>query len=174
MLWQISVANEGEARHFLNNLDQAKRRTPRDNLGVLLFCDNSLEGISLPLAGTLAEGIALWKCNDLSAKTSDHKNIKIRAILLRQDLTLTNRVAVAFQKLAYTPGGKFIDRSPVIAAMFATYDRAPEDAELFWADVRSGENGHRGKRVRLIYVQYLLGPISQSTKYTVVKVETLE
>ena len=31
-----------------------------------------------------------------------------------------------------------------------------------------------GKRVRLLYVQYLLAPISQSTKYTVVKVEALE
>src|ERR1035437_1597478 len=31
-----------------------------------------------------------------------------------------------------------------------------------------------GKRVRLIYVQYLLAPISQSTKYTVVKVDALE
>ncbi len=84
----------------------------------------------------LAEGLALWKWES-SAVRKLHTGDERSFLMLNYHYDVTLKVG-EFIRHSETADFKHLKRSPVVAAMFATYNVNPKAALEFWAVVRDG------------------------------------
>lgn len=90
----------------------------------------------------LAEGLAFWRW-EKDGQRALHVADERAFLMLTEHYDLTTKVG-NFLNASKLSEARFMNRRPVVAAMFATFDKAPVIAEHFWSAIRDG-NGMASK-----------------------------
>lgn len=133
---KYEAASEQDMRQLYATIDRGKPRTRGMVIASYLSGTDEFPGYNKAILRLLAQGLTWWKWerNDHRAL---HTGDEVSMLLLRDH----NKVALsvgAFIKDSKPADFKHLKRQPVIAAMFATFDKAPQIAADFWVKVRDG------------------------------------
>lgn len=164
-LMHYEAKSEQDMRQLYATIDRGKARNMGNVVVSYLSGRTEFPDYSKALLRTLAEGVALWKWEQSETRalhTGDE-----RSYLL---LTDHHKVALnvgQFIRDSDPKDFKHLKRMPVVAAMFATFDKAPDIAKRFWAVVRDGvgvqEKGDPRHALRNYLFQTALAAKAQSS-----------
>lgn len=129
------VHNQTQLKMLYRTYDRAKARTDAHLTKVQLAGTPVMEGLNISLVGKISGGLKFWyfdEPHDRGRVTPE----QVAAIVQNQLFELWRRVALCVQTHAVEH--KHIARSPVIGAMFATFEKVPTKAEEFWGPVATG------------------------------------
>jgi hypothetical protein len=133
---RYEAKTEQDMRQLFATIDRGKGRNPGNVVVSYLAGRDEFPGYSKSLLKSMAEGLALWKWEESHIRqlhTGDE-----RSYLLLTDHHKTALNVGQFVRESDPKDFKHLKRMPVLAAMFATFDKAPAVARGFWATVRDG------------------------------------
>lgn len=129
------VHNQQQLKLLYSTYDRLKARTDGHLNKVQLVGTSVMEGINVSLIEKLTGGLKFWYFDD----QRDRGRItpeQLSAIVQNQLFDLWRHVGLCVQ--AHASEHKHIARSPVIGAMFATFEKVPTKAHEFWGPVANG------------------------------------
>ncbi len=132
------AASEADVRMLYASIDRNKARTKANVIVAYLYGTKEWEGQWKDELKLLAEGMSFWKWPlDHVRKRHDGDD---RAYLLQTEHNSLGRTVGAFMIDSRSAGKNafHIRRSPVVAAMFATFEKSATDSINFWTPVRDG------------------------------------
>jgi hypothetical protein len=132
---KYKVESQQQLKLLYSTYDRLKARTDGHCTTVLLVGTPVMDGINTSLITKLTAGLKFWHFEH----ECDRRRItpeQINAIIQNELPQLWRRTALELQE--YYLEQKHVARFPVIAAMFATFDKVPTVAPDFWTPVASG------------------------------------
>jgi hypothetical protein len=133
---KYDAKSEQDMRQLYATIDRGKPRNRGMVVTSYLSGTDEFPGYAKGTLRLLAQGLTwwLWDSPDLR---SLHTGDEVAMLMLRDHHKLALAVG-AFTKDSKPADFKHLKRQPVIAAMFATYQKAPQIARDFWLKVRDG------------------------------------
>jgi hypothetical protein len=136
-LLKYEAATDHDMRQLYATIDRNKARTSGNVVISYLAGRQEFIHFNKRILKALAESLAFWKWETESQRllhTPDD-----RAFLMLTDHYQLSMKVGNFINASKTVDIKHLSRRPVISAMYATFDKAPEIALAFWRGVASGE-----------------------------------
>lgn len=133
---RYSAKTENDMRRLYASLDRGKGRTKSNVVTSYLFETDEWSGFGKHVIGWIAEGLALWlwpKQHEQLMHDGDD-----RAYLLMTEYLNLGRLVGNFIQSHQSDKIKFLRRAPVVAAMFATFNKDASAAQEFWDSVALG------------------------------------
>jgi len=136
-LLRYEATTEHDMRQLYASIDRNKARTSGNVVIAYLSGREEFSQLNKQTIRRLAEALSFWKW-DQEGQRLLHTPDDRAFLMLTEHYQLTTRVGnwINAQK---SPDIKHLLRRPVIASMFATFDKAPEIAAAFWKSVATGE-----------------------------------
>ncbi len=131
-----SVENEAQLRALYSVWDQGAMRTPGHITKALLVGSDVMAGMASSNIGPLSAGFRIWRWENYNERCSKGIPSEVVALLQGQYATLFPVVARYLQ--IHYKDALFVKRAATVAAMFATFEKAPQDAPTFWDPVCTG------------------------------------
>jgi len=133
-----AVDSESQLKALYSSYDRAKTRSDLHLTRLELVGSDAVAGLNKNTVTRLPPGVRFW----LFATRSQQKACGPAelAILITRDHAALFRLVGAFFETLDRPALELMCRQPVLAALFATFDRVPTVAPLFWQDVADGTN----------------------------------
>lgn len=124
-----------DVRTLYSTVDRGKERSNQHVTAVIMYGHEEFQGARKRDISNLAAGAAFWKHGANSKKLPAEARTEL---LLNTLPELTQKVKALLEEHKCSNDTQHIHRAPVVAAMFATVDRAPRDAKEFWNTVCHG------------------------------------
>ncbi len=125
-----------DMRRLYASIDSGRPRSQGVKVNAYLAGTDEFPNATKSSLRMIAQGIGIWLWESPEVRTLH--GAEDRAYLLLKD---HHKVAVfvsSFLDAAKPKDQKHFKRAPVVGAMFATFDKAPQIAYDFWRDVRDG------------------------------------
>lgn len=136
-LLRYEAASEHDMRQLYASIDRNKARSSGNVVVSYLAGRQEFIQFNKRILRALAEALAFWKW-DLESQRLLHTPDDRAYLMLTDHYQLTTKVG-NFINSSKSADIKHLHRRPVIAAMYATFDKAPEIAAQFWKAVALGE-----------------------------------
>lgn len=133
---RYEAASDQDMRQLYATFDRGKPRTMQDVVVSYIDGRAEFEGYDRLTMRQLAQGLAFWLWED--SHTRKLHSGDERAYLMLKDRHKVTMEVGGFIRAAGRKDYKHLSRMPVYAAMFATYNKAPQVAKEFWVVVRDG------------------------------------
>jgi hypothetical protein len=150
---KYKVDSEQQMKLLYATYDRLKARTDAFCTKVILVGTPVMEGIHLSLVSKLTSGLKFWYFEN----ESDRRRItpeQVAAIVQNELSALWRHTALCLQ--THSSEHKHLLRTPVIAALFATFDKVPTLAPDFWNPVATGLGLEKKTDPRLKLRDFLL------------------
>lgn len=151
---KYEAKNLDDMRRLYASLDAAKPRSESDKIAALMSGTDGFLGYKKSYLTLLAHAMALWQWESMNTR-SLHKASE-RAYLLLKDYTKVAQQAGVLLRESKPAEFKHMRRAPVIAAVLATMNKAPQIALEFWRTIRDGIGLENKEDPRYVLRQYLL------------------
>jgi hypothetical protein len=125
-----------DMRRLYASLDRGRPRTHGVVIGSYLAGTEDFPDTSTKILRLLAQGLGVWLWPETSVRKLHGGDD--RAYLLLKDHHKAALAVAAFLKGSGMREQMHLTRAPVVAAMFETFNKAPQIALEFWKDVRDG------------------------------------
>lgn len=130
------AATEEDMRRLYASIDRSSPRSKGQVVGSYLKGSPGFEKVSDPVLRHLSQGFALWKW-EASHERNANDGDAVAFHLKTGYYDLTMKVAAFLGELSQG-SHKHLLRAPVVAAMYATFEKAPQIAREFWMAVANG------------------------------------
>jgi hypothetical protein len=137
-LLTYNVSSDIELRRLYARIDRGASRSTAQVTASILTGTSEFEGVSQRILNLLPTGLSIWK----------HEKITDRSVYAGENaandvqgryLSLSQTVSYLMGDFSYQAKHHgHVFRGPVVAAMYATFDKDPEDAARFWQAVATG------------------------------------
>lgn len=127
---------EYDMRQLYASIDRNAPRTKSNVIDSYLAGTEEYGHVKRATLARLPQGYTLWKWETVEDRRNNDGD-DVAFLLLSEDYKLATQVA-AFLDAFINADTMFLFRAPVIAAMFATFHKAPTVAHSFWEAVASG------------------------------------
>lgn len=131
-----AVENREQLRNLYATFDRAAPRTPGHITKVMLLDSGSVEGISPSYLTPLVAGFRVWEWEGKWERQNIGTPANVAALIKGKYAELFNMVGKYFKEMS--DKATFVRRSPVIGALFATFQKSPEESTAFWDGVFTG------------------------------------
>lgn len=137
VMWlKYEAKTEQDMRQLYATIDRGKARSMGNVVISYLVDRPELPGCSKSTLRILAQGLALWLWDERDRRTLHTGDD--RAYLLLTDHNKTAQLVSGFIKHGDACDKRHLLRAATVAAMFATFGKAPNIAKEFWPCVRDG------------------------------------
>lgn len=127
-----------DARRLYASLDRGRPRGQGTVVNSLMLGTDEFAGVPGSVLKLVASGLGFWKW-EKSHTRALHGGDDLAYVMLREELKVSQQVC-AFIQEAKTKEFHHLKRSPVVAAMLATFHKHPGAAHEFWSCVKDGLN----------------------------------
>jgi hypothetical protein len=134
---KYEAQTDHDMRQLYASIDRNKARTNSNVVISYLAGRQEFIQFNKRIIKALAESLAFWKW-EIESQRSLHTPDDRAYLMLTDHYQLCTRVG-NFLNSSRMAGVKHLFRRPVIAAMYATFDKAPEVSQTFWQSVADGE-----------------------------------
>jgi len=132
------VDDEESLRELYATFDAGKSRSKSHRVHVLLASKSFIpDDLSAKIVGKLANGFAIWKYASGTARKRVNPSQLVRQI--EQDYGLLFEEVANFLKNNHKENPRML-RAPVVAAMFATFNKVSSKSTVFWTSIADGMN----------------------------------
>lgn len=133
---RYSAKTENDVRRLYASIDRGKPRNKATVVTSYLFETPEWAGFGRHVIGWISEGLSLWLWQSKHVRT--FRDGDDRAFLLMTDYLDLGRKVGRFIQSHQNNVIKFLRRAPVIAAMFATFQKDEQAATQFWSSIAEG------------------------------------
>lgn len=135
-LIEYEAKDEHDVRTLYSSIDRGSPRTKRNVINSYLAGSTEFEGIKKRTLAHLPTGFSLWFWKS-DCERNKHDGDDVAFLLRTEQLSLARKVGVFLDMQLPSEQGH-VFRGPVVGAMFATFERAPQIALKFWTPVSEG------------------------------------
>lgn len=160
---QYEAKTEQDLRQLYATFDRGKARNMGNVVVSYLSGRHELPDFTNAQLRRLAEGMAFWVWPS-PEKRKLHTGDERACLLLTEYNTLAMRVGAFFKEANVGTDAKHINRMPCVAAMFATFSKAPQIALDFWRVTRDGVGVPNKDDARYRLRNYLMTTVLASSK----------
>jgi hypothetical protein len=133
---RYSARTENDMRMLYASIDRGKARSKANVINSYLFDSEHFKGYPKGAIKRLSEGLTYW----LWGVKGQHTGDEIAFLMQTEYYDIATKVGQFFKNNCQNDQSKHLKRSPVIGAMFETFDKNEHDALRFWEAVRTGAN----------------------------------
>ena len=138
-IYRYHAQTEEDMRGLYASIDRGRARNRANVINSYLFDSDKFKDFSKQTIKYLAEGLSLWLWEDHN-HIRQHNADEVSYLLKTDYYNLAMKVGNFLVKANFSGDARHLRRSPVFAALFATYKKAEGDSELFWNAVKTGAN----------------------------------
>jgi len=135
-LIEYEAKDEHDVRTLYSSIDRGSPRTKKNVINSYLVGSTEFDGIKKRTLSHLPTGFSLWFWKS-HCERSKHDGDDVAFVLRTEQLALARKVG-EFLDTQLPSEQAHVFRGPVVGAMFATFDRAPQIALKFWTPVSEG------------------------------------
>lgn len=151
---RYACSTMGDMRRLYASLDAAKPRSQGDKIAALLAGTEDFPGYKRGHLTLLSQGLALWKWSTGTSRGL-HRASE-RAYLLLKDHHKVALAAGQIMRESKPVDFRHLKRAATMAAMLASFEKAPNVAADFWRSVRDGVGLADKEDPRLVLRNWLM------------------
>lgn len=133
---EYNAETEEDMRTLYASIDRSSPRTRANVITAMLAGTEEFEGVKSGTLRIMPMGFALWHWKTAHER-SQHDGDDVSYLVKTNHYDLAMKVCAFLDKFG-AKDYRHIMRTPVVAAMFATFNRAPQVATEFWTTVANG------------------------------------
>lgn len=136
LMFEYEAQNEEDMRTLYSSIDRGSPRTKSNIINSYLVGCAEFDGVKAKTLAEVPRGFGLWRWATQHER-QQHDGDVIAFLLKSEHYDLAKKVCGFLDKCSVREH-RHMFRSPVVAAMFATFDKAPQIAVEFWQPVSDG------------------------------------
>jgi len=172
---RYEVDSEEDFRKLYSLIDRGAPRSTGHITQARLFGTDQYKGASKRTITDVRTGLAYWLWGNDATERARHRIDEIITLMETDHYQICHDVASFLNDLSASE--HFIRRAAVIGAIFASFNKAKQDANVFWTSVRTGldysEAGDPRKTIRDYLQRMKVAGANSFNKANMVPAETM-